>query len=149
MEHEERNAVSALISGVVTFMLFGRDIWEGTVAGTYDTDQGLSLWAWDVLWLIGGGIVVCIVVLIAFQILYAIATNTENPTFVTDERDHMISRRGSLVTLFVISASFLIAVVMLSQNWGPLAAFNTILLGMFAGSMFADIYRVAVYRLGL
>lgn len=149
MPYEERNAWSALIAGVITFFVFGTRIWSGTVDGAYGGDDGLSVWAWDVIWLIGGGIGLTIVVVIAFQILYAILTLTPNPQFITDERDTMISRHGSLITLIVSSGGFMVSVVMLAMGWSPLAALNTILGSMALAGMASEIYRVAVYRFGL
>uniref|UniRef100_UPI004047BAFB hypothetical protein n=1 Tax=Yoonia sp. TaxID=2212373 RepID=UPI004047BAFB len=148
MNHEERNAWGAVIASTITFLYFGGRIWGATVAGIYATDDGLRLWAWDVLWLMGGGIVITIVVMIAFQILYAIATNTPNPSFITDERDTMISRRGVQVTLVVASTGFILAVIMLARGWGAVGALNTILVGMAAGAVAGDLYKIAVYRFG-
>lgn len=149
MAHEERNAWAALIASIITFAYFGSRLWRGTIGGAYDGSDGLSVWAWDVIWLMIGGIVVTIVVVIAFNILYAIVTLTPNPQFVTDERDTMISRRGSQVTLAISSAGFILAVVLLATHWTAIAALNTMLIGMALGATASEIYRVAVYRLGL
>lgn len=149
MSFEERGAWSAILSGVIVFFLFGRPIWQGTVDGTYGATDGLTLWAWDVIWLIGGGVVVAIVVLIGLQILYAIVTGTGKPQFLSDERDFAINTRGAVVTLVVISGGFLISVTLLAMGWSALAALNTILIGMSIGAIASEVYRIAVYRLGL
>ncbi len=149
MPHEERNAWGALIASAITFIYFGGQIWAATVAGGYAIADGLRLWAWDVLYLMGGGIVITIIVMIAFNILYAIVTNTPNPSFITDERDTMISRRGVQVTLVIASAGFIAAVIMLARGWGAVGALNAILIGMAAGAVAGDLYKVAVYRFGL
>lgn len=147
MSYEEYNAWSALISGLITFAIFGSPIWAGTVGGTYETVDGLTLWAKDVLWLIGGGIGIAVV--IGFQIVYALATRTEKPQFLTDERDIMISRRGSVVTLVIASAGFILGVVLMALGWTALAGLNAILGGMAAGAVISEAYRIAVYRFGL
>ena len=149
MEHEERNAWAAIIAGLITFIYFGSTIWTGTASGGYGGVDGLSLWAWDVVWLIGGGIVVTIVVMIAFQILYAIVTNTRKPSFITDERDVTISRRGAQITLAVCSGGFILAVILLAMGWSAVAGLNCVLVGMAIGAFASDFYRIAVYRLGL
>lgn len=149
MSFEERGAWSAILSGFIVFFWFGRPIWHGTTDGTYSAADGLSLWAWDVIWLIGGGVVVAIVVLVVGQVLYAIVTGTEKPQFLSDERDFAINTRGAVVTLVVISGGFLVSVVLLASGWSALAALNTILLGMSLGAIASEIYRIAVYRLGL
>lgn len=149
MPNEERNAWGGLIAALITFAYFGRRIWTNTANGTYSTADGLSFWAWDVIWLILGGIGIVIVTLIVFHILYAIIMRVENPNFVTDERDIMITRRGGQVTLFIISAGFIVAVGLLAFGHTALTALNTILVGLALGSCASEFYRLAVYRLGL
>ena len=149
MAHEERNAWAALIASIFVFVYFGGHIWSTTAGGGYAGTAGLSLWAWDVIWFILGGIAAVIVSVIAFNVLYAIITRSPNPGFLTDERDMAITRTGTLITLGITSAGFIGAVILLAMGWGAIAGFNTILIGMALGAFASDIYRVAVYRLGL
>lgn len=149
MSYEERGAWSAILSGIVAFFWFGRPIWTATTTGTYSNADGLALWAWDVIWLIGAGVLLAIVILILFNILYAIATNQPDPQFISDERDTMITKRGSVVSLVIISGGFLVAVGLLAYGATALAALNAILIGMGIGGVASEVYRVAVYRLGL
>jgi len=146
---EERGAWSAILSGVVAFFLWGRPIWTGTVTGAYDGADGLSLWAWDVIWLIGGGVVVAVAILILFNIAYAIVTRQPRLQFITDERDARINKRGAVVSLVATSGGFLIAVGLLAMGWGALAALNAILLGMAVAGIGSEVCRVVVYRMGL
>ena len=149
MSSEERNAFGAIIASLITLYFFGAPIWQSTQSGGYEAADGLSLWARDVLWLMGGGIVITIIVMIAFHIVLAIVTGNENPEMVTDERDHMITRRGTLATLIVCSGAFIIAVIGLATGWSAVAGFNTILAGMFAGAFASELVRIVSYRLGL
>tara|TARA_R110000868_G_scaffold128417_1_gene336472 strand:+ start:23324 stop:23773 length:450 start_codon:yes stop_codon:yes gene_type:complete len=149
MSFEERGAWSAILSCVVAFFWWGRPIWNGTVTGTYDGVDGLSLWAWDVIWLIGGGVILAFVIMILFNIAYAIVTNQPKLQFISDERDKRINSRGAVVSLVVISGGFLIAVGLLATGWSVLAALNTILFGMAIAGLGSEVCRVAVYRLGL
>ena len=149
MEFEERGAWSAILSSVVAFFWWGRPIWNGTVTGAYYGADGLSLWAWDVICLIGGGAVLAFAIMILFNIAYGIATNQPKLQFVTDERDKRINNRGAVVSLVVISSGFLIAVGLLAMGWGVLAALNTLLIGMAIAGLGSETYRIAAYRLGL
>ncbi|MCB1406020.1 MAG: DUF2178 domain-containing protein [Rhodobacteraceae bacterium] len=149
MSFEERGAWSALMSGVVAFFLWGLPIWNGTVTGAYDGIDGLSLWAWDVIWLIGGGVVLAIVVLILFNIAYVVLTNQTKLHVITDERDKTINSRSAVVSLVAISCGFLAAVGLLATGWGALAAMNTMLIGMAVAGFGSEVCRVAVYRMGL
>lgn len=148
MSFEERSAWSAILSCAVAFFWWGRLIWNNTVTGAYEGVGGLSRWAWDVSWLIGGGVIVAIMITILFNIVYAIATRQPKLQFISDERDTRINNRGAVVSLVVISSGFLIAVGLLVMGWGALAALNTILVGMAIGGLSSEVYRVAQYRLG-
>ncbi len=149
MASEERNAIGAFIASIITFIYFGTPIWRKTQAGAYSGDEGLVSWAHDVLWLMGGGIVIGIVVMIAFHILLSIITNNPSPEMITDERDRMIGRRGTLITLVIASAGFIAAIVMLAVGWGAIAALNTILVGMALGSTISEIQKMVYYRFGI
>lgn len=149
MSFEERGAWSAILSGIVAFFWLGRPIWNNTVTGAYDGMDGLSLWAWDVIWLIGGGVILAFVIMILFNIAYAITTGQSKLKFISDERDQRINSRGAVVSLVVISGGFLIALGLLAMGWSGLAALNTILIGMATAGFASEGCRVAVYRLGL
>jgi|GEM_PF-1027777 len=149
MSFEERGAWSAILSGVVAFFLWGRPIWNGTVTGGYDGVDGPSLWAWDVIWLMGGGAILAFAIMVLFNIAYAIATKQPKLQFNSDERDTKISYRGAMVSLVVISSGFVIAVGLLAMGWSVLAALNTILIGMAVAGFGSEVCRVMVYRLGL
>ena len=149
MSFEERGAWSAILSGVAAFFLWGRPIWNGTVTGAYEGVDGLSLWAVDVIWLIGGGVILAFTVLILFNIAYAIATSQPKLRFISDERDTRINNRGAVVSLVVISIGFLIAVGLLAMGWSGLAGLNTILIGMAVAGFGSELFRIAAYRLGL
>lgn len=149
MSFEERGAWSAILSGVVAFLLWGRPIWNGTMTGVYEGKDGLSLWAVDVIWLIGGGVILALTIMILFNIAYAIATGQPKLQFVSDERDTRINNRSALVSLVVISVGFLIAVALLAMGWSGLAGLNTILIGMAVAGFGSELFRIAAYRLGL
>lgn len=149
MSFEERGAWSAILSGVAVFFLWGRPIWNGTVTGAYDGADGLSLWAWDVIWLITGGVILTIAMLTLFNIAYAIAARQPKLQFLSDERDARISNRGAVVSLVAVSCGFLIAVGLLAAGWSALAALNAILIGMAVAGIGSEVCRIAFYRLGL
>ena len=149
MTSEERNAIGAIIAGIITFLIFGTRIWRTTASGGYDGDVGLSAWGWDVILLIFGGIGITITTVIVLHVVIAIVTNTPNPEMVADERDRMIAKRGTLATLVVVSTGFMAAVLMLATGWSAVAALNTILLGMALGSFASEFVKIAAYRFGI
>ena len=148
MSFEERGAWSGMVSGVLAFFIWGRPIWTGTVTGAFDGPDGLARWAIQVIWLIGGGVLLAIAVLVLFNIGYAILTRQPKPQFIIDERDTRISHRGALVSLIVVNCAILIAIILLALGLSALAALNTILVGMAVAAVASEMLRIVVYRLG-
>ena len=149
MTFEERNAWSAIIAGIMAYFIFGRTIWNRTIDGTYAAEPDFALWAWDVIWLIGGGVALSIATVIVFQIVYAIVNGTEKPLFITDERDNMFSRQGSLISLIISGGGFILAIIFMANGASALIGLNTILAALAIGGFASELYRVAVYRFGL
>lgn len=148
MSFEERGAWSAVVSGIVAFFLWGHPIWRNTATGIYEGADGLALWAWDVIRLIGGGVVLALVMLFLFHIAYAVATRQSKLQFLTDERDKRIGNRAATVSLVVTSSAILLAIVLLAAGQSALAALNTILVGMALAALGSELWRIAIYRLG-
>jgi hypothetical protein len=149
MSFEERGAWSAILSSIVAFALWGRPIWIGTATGAYDGAEGLSLWAWDVIRLIGYGVALAVAMLVLFNLAYALASRDGKLRFNSDERDASIGRRSATVSLAVVSGGFLLAVGLLAAGWSGLAALNAMLVGMAMAGIGSEASRIAAYRLGL
>ena len=149
MSSEEKNAFGALVAFGFTIWFYGLPIWTKTATGAYGVEDGLQMWGRDVLWLMGGGIVITIVVMIVLHILLSILSGEHEPEMIKDERDHAISRRGSLVSLFGASAAFIAAVVSLAFGQSAIFALNCLLVGMTGGAMLSELVRIAHYRFGI
>lgn len=149
MSSEERSAYVAIFSSVVTMIYFGVPIWNNTASGAYSVASGLAIWGTDVLWLMGGGIVITIVVAIVTHLLFVIANKGDSTESLMDERDRMIGRRGLLVTLMCVCAGFILSVIGFAMGWSAIAGLNLILIGMIFGSFASEVVRIAHYRLGL
>lgn len=148
MSFEERGAWSALLSGAVVFFWLGIPIWNNTATGAYDGADGLSLWAWDVIWLIGGGAALTFAIMILFNLAYAITTRQSMLQFISDERDKSINNRGAVVSSVVTSGGFLIAIGLLATGWSPVAALSTALIGTAIAAFGSLACRLAIYRSG-
>lgn len=149
MSHEERNTLVAIL---VNLSMAGWMTWRIAAmqgAGRFDGPDGLAVWARTVLWVIPVGIVVTIAAVILFNIVFAIATRDENPSFVTDERDRLIGIQGMRVTLVVASAGFLGALVALALGTGAFAVLNAILASFAAGDLLGSLAKLRLYRRGL
>lgn len=149
MSHEERNTVAALLTSLIVLSYFGSRIWTTWDAGGFDGPDGLTAWARTVLWMIPASIVVTIVMTIGFNILHAIVTNTPNPSFIVDERDAQIARRGNQVTMVVVGAGFFGSLVALALGRDALMVMNLILASFALGAVAGDLSKIAAYRFGL
>lgn len=149
MSSEEKNAFGAVVAFGFTIWFFGLPIWAKTADGSYLTVDGLQDWGRDVLWLMGGGIVVTIVVMILLHVILSILSGDLEPQMMTDERDHAISRRGTLVSLTGASAGFIVCVIALAMGQSAIFALNAILIGMTGGALLSELTRIALYRFGV
>jgi len=149
MSHEERNTVASLITSLAVLIYFGARIWGTWAEGGYAGPDGPQIWARNVLWMIPICVGVTIVVTIGFNILHAIFTNTPKPSFVTDERDTHIGRRGMLVTMIVVSFGFIGSLILLALGWQVLVVLNAILAAFVLGDIAGSLSKLAAYRLGL
>lgn len=149
MSHEERNTFAGIITSLIVILYFGSKIRSNWGAGLYDGPNGASVWAQDVLWMIPFCIVLMIALTIAFNILHAIITNTPNPSSLTDERDTMIGRRGSIATMIVASMGFIAALIGMAMGWTALGGLNMILVSFAVADLVGNVTKVAAYRFGI
>lgn len=146
MSQEERNAFAGVITSFFVLGYFGNRIYARLMAGAYDGPDGLMIWARSVLGMMAISIGLTIAITIGFTILYAIVTNTPDPSTITDERDVEISKRGVVVTLVTLSAGLFIALGGAAFGWSALVTLNVILLGFAVGALFGDLSKLAAYR---
>lgn len=148
MSFEERNTYAQLLTGLAVMAYAWVSLRAGLAAGAFAGDGGLQSWARQVLWIIGGGVALGIVLAILTQILYGIVTGERKPDFSSDERDRHIALWGIRVTLALVSAGFIGVVIGLATGWSAVTAL-TLLLAVFAlGSFIGETVKAALYRIG-
>lgn len=146
MSHEERNTVVRLICSILTtayVILRLHTLWaEGAFAGP----DALQIWGRMVLWVIPIAIVLTTVLLIVFNILFAIATFDKRPDFTVDERDRLFQIRAMKVTMGVVSGGFILSVAALAFGWQALAVLTLIYFSFALGSFIGDLVKLISYR---
>lgn len=135
MTHLQRNNVAAILSTLLVFGIYALRLPGQIASGRFDGPDGFAELGGSVLWLIGTGIVVTIVVTILTSIIYAIATNQPKPSFVIDERDRLIELRGVKVMAMASGISFVFAMMALALGYSPFSAFHIIIFGFAFGSL--------------
>jgi hypothetical protein len=149
MPYQERNIVVAIFTNLVIVIYFALRIYGMFQDGQFDGAGGLMLWARTILWMIPVSIVATIIATILFNIFYAILTNQPKPSFVVDERDRAIEITGMKVTVVVISAGFMAAMVALAFGWTAFIVFNVILFSFAMADLGGNLVKLTMYRFGL
>ncbi|MFA9231278.1 MAG: hypothetical protein ACEQSU_11105 [Microgenomates group bacterium] len=148
MSFEERNAVSGILVGFVSWGIMLWVLGQNSAAGVYSGALGPMLWARAVLWLIAIGIAMAIVTTILFNIAYAVITKERKPDFLSDERDILIGLRGMQATLIVISAGLVGAITALAFGASVLTALNMIIACCALSSFASELTKLFLYRRG-
>ena len=148
MTYQDRNTVISMIVNIsmVTYVIYRLISMQSE--GLFDGPDAVNVWARVVIWLIPISIAITIVGTILFNIVYAIVTGTERPSFVVDERDRHFERRGSFAIIAGAGIGFIGCVVALALDYSALVGFNIIYFGMAAGALGSDLVRFASYRRG-
>lgn len=149
MSHEERNTIASLITGILVALWMARRIWARWSAGAFDGPDGLQAWGQVVLWMIPVVIVAHIAAAILFNIGHAVATGESRPSFVRDERDAAINRRGMRAQAVLAGLMLLAGIAVLALGWSPVAALTLIFAGFPLGSIACDAVKLCAYRGGL
>jgi hypothetical protein len=93
-------------------------------------------------------VVLTILLTIAFNIVFAIATGDRDPSFQKDERDAMFEMRGNGATTLLMVLGFIGSIVALAAGSSALTAFLILYFLTAAGSLMGDIVKLLSYRAG-
>ncbi len=148
MSPEERNTFVSLLCNL---LVNGYVIWrlrEMFAAGAFNGPDALQVWAQMTLWVIGAAIVLTILLTIAFNIVFAIATGDHDPSFLKDERDAVFEMRGNGATTLLMVLGFIGSIVALAVGSSALTAFLILYFLTAAGSLMGDIVKLLSYRAG-
>ena len=148
MSFEERNAVSGILVGFVTWVIMWTVLLRKSAAGQFAGADGLQAWAQAVLWLIVIGIAMAIVMTILFNIAYAVISGAKKPDFLHDERDTLIGLRGIQATLIVLSSGIVAAFIALAWGTSVLIVLNLILASCALSSFASEVTKLILYRRG-
>lgn len=149
MTHEERTNLMSILTGLLVISYIGWSVYSKAEAGVFAGPDALMIWARTVLWAIPIGIIMMIVMMIFFNIVYAIATNNPKPSFVVDERDQSIKIWGLRVTGGAISTGFIISLLGLALGWSAFVAVNVIFFSLAIGDLLGGLTKLVLYRRGL
>ncbi len=146
MSHEERNTIVGVISNLLVNSYFIWRVHMMFVDGTSVAPDGVMIWAREVIWVIPGGIILTIVMVILANILWAIFTGETKPSFLVDERDRGIQINGMATTMVVTVLGFLASIAALAYGISNFIAFNIVFFSLALGSLSGDLSKLWLYR---
>lgn len=149
MSHQEKIIISSFIALAITLGIFTLRVSDMFAAGRFDGAEGLILLGKTGLIFMGASVVVVIAVNIMFSILHAIITQNPKPSFVIDERDRYIERRGMQVSSVISGIGMIAGMIGLMQGYGAVPVFFLLVLACALGELISSLARLAMYRLGM
>ena len=149
MSFEERNAVSGILVGFVTWAIMLTVLLQKSAAGVFEGSAGLEQWGRTVLWLILIGIGIMIAMTVLLNIAYAMITGEKKPDFRRDERDTLIGLRGMQATVIVLTTGIVGAFIALAFGVSILLVLNLILAACALSSFASEVTKLVLYRWGL
>ncbi|MEX0971332.1 MAG: hypothetical protein WD046_12890 [Paracoccaceae bacterium] len=148
MSFEERNAVISLIVTVGVFGYYGFRFSGLYGEGYFTGPDAMTRTGWEILYLIGYGVIAQIVGQIVLSIVFSILANDSNPSFRIDERDRQISLRGVRFGYGVAGGGITLSMVALAYGWDPVIVFNLVIFSLAAGALVETLVKVVLYRIG-
>jgi len=148
MSHEEKNAIVSLIVTLVVFGYYGFRFSGLYAEGYFAGPDAMTRTGWEILYLIGYGIIAQIIGQIVFAIIFAIITNDRKPSSLIDERDRMITLRGVRYGYGFMGGGVTLCFLALAIGWDPVIVFNLILFSIAAGAAVETLVKVVMYRIG-
>lgn len=148
MTYGGRNTIVALFTNLGVMGFFSWRLWLLHQDGALDGPEGLAVWAKNALWIIPASVVATILLSIVFNVLFAVVTREEKPSFVVDERDEAFRIKALMATIVVASAGFILALVALAVGREALVAFNIILAAFALGDLSGSLVKLYLYRRG-
>ncbi|MCF6273650.1 MAG: hypothetical protein L3J37_10770 [Rhodobacteraceae bacterium] len=148
MNFEVKNIYASLASTVLVFSVYFYMINGMYGDGRFDGPEGLMRLGQMILWLIGGGIVVNIAMMILFNIIFAIGDKDSNPSTLFDERDKLIELRAVRISYHFQGIGYVGAMVMMALGSSAFMVFNLMLAVFALSGVLEAVLRLALYRRG-
>lgn len=148
MTFQDRNTVVSILVNLSMLTYVVIRLINMQAAGQFDGPDAVNVWARMVVWVIPLSIAATIIGTILFNIIFAIVTGQEKPSFVVDERDKHFERRGSFAVIAGAGIGFVTGIVAMALDYSALVGLNIMYFGMAAGALGSDLVRFASYRRG-
>lgn len=148
MPHEQKSVLATLFTTILVFGYFFLEFQSMSQSGILAQPDAGAIVGKAILWLIGASVVINIVAHILMSIIFAIATNDSNPSFVVDERDKIIEMKGMRISFITFGIGFVASIIALATGTTPAVVFILIIYCCAAASITDSLARLYLYRRG-
>jgi len=148
MSFEQKNIYVSLFSGTLVFAIYFWRVSAMFADGRFDAADASSLIGKSILLLMAGGIALHIAATFLFNILYAIAANEPDQSFLVDERDRDFELRALRIAYHSFGAGYVISMIALALGYTPFVVFNLIIFSCFVSTTAEGLARLFFYRRG-
>jgi len=164
MSYQEKKTITSIVSGLILMGAYAFRALGRYRAGAAPADD-LTLWAGMMLWYIGIGIIVTIIMQIVFHILLSVGIavrekmrdetcgdkvieTTIKQEMVEDERDKLIELKSLRVGFVLSGIGFIAALLSLVLGYPPVLMLHILFFSFFAGSILEGFSQLHHYRRG-
>jgi len=151
MSMQQRNTIVSLVIFSLILLGFSVSLLTMVLTSRFTEPNIFRLWGIVIAVAILGTIVSMIASNILYAIIHSVRTN-EEPTeqdFMEDERDKLISLKGTKASNTVYSLFTLIAMLTFVLGQPPLVMFTLLIAAGIVAQIIGDIYRLARYSSGV
>jgi len=152
MSQQEKTIAVSFMSHILILGYFLINLFQMMRNGELVATRIFALWALVIVTLIIVNIIGNILTNILLAIFHAVKTQrAEEPPaseFIEDERDKLISLKGTRVTYITFSFGVLAAMLIFAFGQPPLVMFSLLILSSIVAEIAGDISQMVIYRRG-
>jgi len=149
MSYEEKNITVSLITQLLIATYYVATWWNIYQSGELTTNRLFGLWAVVIVASILSTIIASILTNIVLTILEAIQSKKyEEPRFASDERDELISLKGTRLAYLIFSIGVFISILVFAFGNPPVIMVSLIIFFGVLAQIAGDILQIYLYRRG-
>lgn len=148
MSYQEKKNIVSLIGTILIFGFYCLYMYQRHQEGSLDQADTYRYWGSFILILIPVSIAAKIIIQIAFNILYRITTNEEEPSF-SDELDKLIELKATRNSHYVFMLGVVLSMGSLVMDMPHSVMFIIIILSGFMSEVIGYISQLYLYRKGV
>ncbi len=148
MSFQERRAIAALVSNVLTCIIYFGDVFRRFLDRGPEAGSEFAFWGAAILLFIPVAVFFNVVVTIVFTIINTITQGEQEPA-ITDERDQMVELKATRNFFFVFMGGFILAMGALAVGNPPGTMFVILLFTLLASGATLEASKFIYYRRGV